>query len=85
MNSRSLTRYERRLTARRNPPRSQLGSLLPVLVVLVIGIVAYFIWKNYKKSPVGIGSYKNEESWDVSYNEDGMPTKIVVHRNAVRT
>ncbi|GAI95824.1 unnamed protein product, partial [marine sediment metagenome] len=30
-------------------------------------------------------TYANEESWDIDWNEDGLPTKIVVHRNAART
>ena len=29
--------------------------------------------------------YHNEESWDVEYNADGMPTKITIHRNALST
>lgn len=29
--------------------------------------------------------YTNTEEWDVQYNQDGLPTKIVVHRKAVQT
>ncbi|MBA7555202.1 hypothetical protein ES705_47858 [subsurface metagenome] len=30
-------------------------------------------------------TYANEESWDITWNEDGLPEKIVVHRNATKT
>lgn len=30
-------------------------------------------------------TYSNEESWEIEWSEDGLPTKITVHRNAQRT
>ena len=30
-------------------------------------------------------TYNNEESWDITWNPDGLPEKIVVHRNATKT
>ena len=30
-------------------------------------------------------TYDNEESWQISWNSDGLPEKIVVHRNAKAT
>ena len=32
-----------------------------------------------------VATYANEESWDISWNQDGLPEKIVVHRNATKT
>lgn len=29
--------------------------------------------------------YTNEETWDISWSEDGLPTKVVIHRKAVQT
>jgi len=26
--------------------------------------------------------YVNEETWDITYSEDGLPIKVVIHRNA---
>lgn len=31
-----------------------------------------------------LASYQNEESWEIDWSEDGLPTRIVVHREAVR-
>jgi len=31
-----------------------------------------------------VATYANEESWEISWNEDGLPEKIVVHRNATK-
>ena len=30
-------------------------------------------------------TYANEESWEITWSPDGLPEKIVVHRNATRT
>jgi len=32
----------------------------------------------------GLATYSNEETWDVQYNSDGMPTKVTIHRKAVQ-
>jgi len=50
-----------------------------IVIILIIAVIIYFLTKNRQ-----VGTYKNEEAWDVSYNADGMPTKIVIHRNAIR-
>lgn len=28
--------------------------------------------------------YTNEETWDITWSEDGLPAKVVIHRNAVQ-
>ncbi len=46
---------------------------------------AFVIWMLVKNRASASGqTYSNEESWDVKYNSDGLPVKIVIHRNAVR-
>lgn len=35
--------------------------------------------------PLPAGEYNNAEEWDVSYDKDGMPTKVTIHRHAVRS
>lgn len=39
----------------------------------------------YSNAAKPAGTYRNTESWNVSYNEDGLPTKIEIHRDAVRS
>ncbi|GAI68113.1 unnamed protein product [marine sediment metagenome] len=37
------------------------------------------------KELVPSATYANEESWDITWNEDGLPEKIVVTRHATKT
>ena len=34
--------------------------------------------------PAAMTSYLNSEEWEIQYSEDGLPIKVVVHRNAQR-
>lgn len=57
--------------------------------ILILGLLILAFWlinRNKTATPTQAiaGTYKNEEAWDVQYNSDGLPTKIVVHRNATR-
>lgn len=65
-------RKSKALTVRTNPNM--------LIGILAIGLLLWLILKNKQTA----GQYKNEESWDITYNVDGLPTKIVIHRNAVR-
>ncbi len=38
-----------------------------------------------EKALVPQASYTNEESWEISWSEEGLPTKIIVHREAKRS
>lgn len=29
--------------------------------------------------------YQNSETWDITWNEDGLPSKVTIHRDAVQT
>ena len=35
--------------------------------------------------PAQSRTYQNEETWEITWNEDLLPTKVTIHRNAVRT
>ncbi len=51
-----------------------------VVGLALIGLLVYFLLRN----PQSTSEYKNLESWDVQYNVDGLPTKITIHRDAVK-
>ena len=70
--NRSLAKY--------NPPAKISGTTLLIGAVL-IGLLIWFI----KSKSAQAGSYNNKEEWQVTYDEDGLPTKIIITRNAVRT
>ena len=74
--SRSLRAYKKNaLTEKTNMP---IGIIVGVIIV---GLIVYFIFRNKISSA---SQYLNKEEWEVQYNSDGLPTKIVIHRNATR-
>jgi hypothetical protein len=34
---------------------------------------------------VGGHQYTNEETWDIEWNPDGLPSRVTIHRNAHQT
>ena len=70
----------RRNVAVSNPAGISLGT---IAIVVLVGLVIYLIWKS--RGTASAGSYRNEESWDVQYNLEGLPTKITIHRDARRS
>ena len=79
--STKLTKYKSR-----SPVRS--GSSKDMIMIGGLILVGLLIWYFMRKGQGAIGTpvaqYKNEESWDVQYNADGLPTKITIHRNATQ-
>ncbi len=78
--SKSLVQYRRNVPVKRAKGNSSLGWV--IVAVVLTGIVVYLLVR--KKTSIGT-QYKNEESWDISYSVDGLPTKIVIHRDARQT
>lgn len=33
----------------------------------------------------GVHQYTNKETWDIEWNEDGLPKRVTIHREAVQT
>ena len=66
---------------RRNSPakRSTLSSLMPLLLLVGAALLIYFL---FRKKAAPIASYLNKEEWEISYNEDGLPVKVTIHRDA---
>ena len=46
--------------------------------IVLIGILIYFV---VKKNSIG-QQYTNKEKWIVEYNPKGLPTTIIIERNA---
>lgn len=72
--SKSLVKRNTSLTL----PKISLGT---VAIIALVGIVIFLIMRS--RSTIGI--YQNEESYSIEYGEDGLPTKIIVHRDAKRS
>ena len=62
-----------RALARRSP------NLTWVIGLALVGLIVWLVMRNRGAS---IGQYRNTKSWEITYNEDGMPIKIVKHVNA---
>lgn len=70
------------------------GAMVASLVGL--GILGFLFFKLMKKKSnsqplvrrpaiLAAGNYVNAEEWDITWNKEGLPTKVVIHRNATRT
>ena len=62
-----------------------LGAL--ALVVHSRQSAAALVPNDYTPAPaerLPAGSYKNAEEWEITWSPEGLPTKVVIHRNATR-
>ena len=46
-----------------------------LVMIIVVALILYFLLK--KKT-----QYNNAETWDIKWNEEGLPETVTVHRNA---
>jgi len=54
--------------------------------LVLLGLVLLFLWLRSKAaSPPPMLTYQNTEEWEIEWNEDGLPTRIVIHRRAIRS
>ena len=59
------------------------SSVNTVLVLLVVAAIVYYLFFRNKTTA---GAYQNEEVWEVEWDQKTMlPTKVTVHRDAVRS
>ncbi|MBA7623229.1 hypothetical protein ES703_30622 [subsurface metagenome] len=61
-------------------PRAPFPDLLPSVVVEP---VSYTVYPDSSPSPAP-ATYENEEKVDIVWNEEGLPTEIIIHRRATR-
>ena len=79
----SLVKYKRNLPIG-TTETSETSPLSWLLGLALVGLIIWLFVKNKSQSSGIAGTYSNKEEWDVSYNEDGLPTKITIHRDATR-
>ncbi|GAI97439.1 unnamed protein product [marine sediment metagenome] len=58
-----------------------IGAILLLPILLRRGL-AYHLVPVKQPQPA---TYTNEEVWEVEWNEEGLPSKVVIHRRAVQT
>ncbi len=64
----------------------KLGLLLLLLVGAVVLVVLFTRRGGSGYLPVvGGHQYTNEETWDIEWNPDGLPSRVTIHRNAHQT
>ena len=74
--TRALTKYRRNLPAKKSN----------VNWVIIIGLIALVVWLIIRnKSPAIATQYKNTETWDIEWTEDGLPKKVIIHRDAEKS
>jgi len=74
----------RRTLARLGRRNRRKGQDLGVWVFALAGLALLLFLLNRKSQLPVAGTYRNSEEWEVSYNSEGLPTKISVHRDAKR-
>ena len=62
---------------RRNPPARQ-QSYGWVIGLALIGLILWLVMRQPRLG--NVGQVRNKEEWEVTYNPDGLPTRIVIHR-----
>ena len=77
----------RRLVKRRGQSiATRDGSLaLTLIIVIAVGVLVYLTRNRWLPALTPTKTYENAEIWNITYNADGLPTQIVVNRNAKRT
>jgi len=56
-----------------------------LILIAAVGIAALlFISLRTPHAQGTLASYKNAETWDIDWNADGLPTSVVIHRDAVQ-
>jgi len=70
------------LAIRREPPKPVLSGIPNWVFFVGLGVLIWWLFKGRQQIA---GTYHNAETWDVTWSEDGLPTKVVIHRDAVQT
>lgn len=81
-----------------NIPMDDGGNGLGFLLLGVIGVGALALALDSRNSPASAlvpaahgpqrnpaGAYTNAEEWEITWSPEGLPTKVVIHRNATRS
>ena len=64
------------------------GIIVIVLGLAVVAAVAVFALSRRGSQPVMLPpatSYNNLETWEISWNADGLPERVEIHREAKQT
>jgi len=60
------------------------SHLLEIALLVAGAIVLFLVFKRKATVVTPATTYENCEEWDITYNTDGLPTKVVVHREAAQ-
>ena len=52
---------------------------------IALGLLLFTKPGGVTSTPIGLSHYKNEETWDVEWSEDGNRCKVRIHRDAVQS
>ena len=47
------------------------------IALAIVGLIVYLLLKNKPAS-----TYKNAETWDITWSSEGLPTSVTIHRDA---
>ena len=59
-----------------------------LMILLGIGagafILGFLMRHSGAQAALPAGQYTNAEVWDIQWNRDGLPSKVTIHRDALR-
>ncbi len=58
------------------------GNQTTTLFILAAAVLLYFLLKSKPAAGEPTQQYQNTKEWEITYNSDGMPVRIVKHVNA---
>ena len=69
-------------TRSRAVSRSNRMQISTTTILLIAGVALFIYILLKRKAPAPVASYQNAETWSIKYNDDGLPTEIIVRRDA---
>ena len=66
----------------RMPTRYKRSVIKSDTILILVG-VAVLIWLIVRqRNSIVKQTYQNKEEWEITWNDEGLPVKVVVHRKA---
>lgn len=60
------------------------GTVLFLLILAGAGLLLLLPLMTRKQPGGTAATYKNTEEWEISWNSEGLPVKVIVHRKATQ-
>lgn len=73
--------YSRSVAKRNYYTPKKADNKFTLLLIFGVAVLLFILLKNQRTAQA---AYNNDETWEIQYNNDGLPTKVVVKRQAIQ-